>query len=383
MDFNFTAEEQAIHQSISSFAEQEIAPYASQWDEENIFPKDALQKSAQLGLGGLYINTDVGGTNLSRLLAAIVFEILGKACVSTAAYLSIHNMVAWVIDHYGNSEQRNRWLPALINMTHFGSYCLTEPEAGSDAASLKTTAVREGDHYRVNGSKAFISGGSTSDIYICMVRTGEDGTKGISCLVIEKNTPGLSFGPAEKKLGWNNQKTTMIYFENCLVPVKNLIHREGVGFNIAMNALNGGRINISACSLGGAHTCLHHAQQYMKDRKQFHKKLTEFQALRFKLADMYTNLEASRLMTLRAACSLDKNSPEAPLHCAMAKRLTTDICFQISDEAMQIFGGYGYLKDYPIERFFRDLRVNRILEGTNEIMRMVVARHILSDDFTE
>lgn len=381
MNFELTEEQYAFQQSAKAFAEQEIAPHAPEWDEKNIFPVDTLRKAAALGLASLCVRPDVGGTNLTRLDCALVFEELATACVSTAAYLSIHNMVAWMIDHYANESLRQTWLPKLVSMEMFGSYCLTEPNAGSDAASLKTTAIRDKDHYVLNGAKAFISGGSASDVYVCMVRTGEEGPKGISCLLVEKDTPGLSFGKKEKKLGWHSQPTTMLFFENCRVPVTHLIGEEGKGFSMAVNALNGGRINIAACSLGGAKACLTLAKRHMHERVQFGKKLTEFESLQFKFADMFTHLEASRLLVHRAACALDNQDPHAPMYCAMAKRLATDNAFDICNEALQIFGGYGYICDYPVERYFRDLRAHQILEGTNEIMRLIISRHALDEKF--
>lgn len=290
-------------------------------------------------------------------------------------------MVAWLLDTYANQEQRQQWLPSLMTMECFGSYCLTEPNSGSDAASLKTTARREGNYYILNGAKAFISGGSTSDIYLCMVRTGDETPKGISCVLVEKNTSGLSFGKKEEKLGWHSQPTSMVFFENCKVPVSNLIGKEGEGFKMALTALNGGRVNIAACSIGGARACLMLTKQYMNERVQFKKKLNEFQALQFKYADMLTQLETARLMTHRAAVSIDEQHSEAAMYCAMAKRFASDAGFQICDEAMQIYGGYGYLRDYPIERYFRDLRVHRILEGTNEIMRVIISRRVLQEDY--
>lgn len=377
MDFELNEEQLAIQSMARSFSQEELAPYAKTWDEAGYFPVDTLRNAANLGLAGLFVNSDIGGTQLKRLDGVILFEELAASCVSTAAFISIHNMVASIIDKYGNPEQRQQWLPRLLTMESFASYCLTEPNTGSDAAHLKTHATRQGDYYIVNGTKAFISGGSVSDIYLCMVRTGDDTAKGISCLVIEKNTPGLSFGKKEQKLGWNSQPTTMVFFENCQVPASNLIQHEGEGFKIALNALNGGRINIAACSLGGAKACLSHAKRYMTERQQFGKKLAEFEALQFKIADMATELEAARLMVYRAAHALDTHHPEAPTFCAMAKRYATDIGFNICNDALQIFGGYGYLKEYPIERYFRDLRVHQILEGTNEIMRIIIARHIL------
>ena len=382
MNFELREEQLAIQSMARNFSKEELAPYAKTWDEAGYFPIDTLRKAAKLGLSSLFVSSDIGGTQLKRLDGAIIFEELAASCVPTAAYLSVHNMVAAIINNYGNPEQHQQWLPRLITMDSFASYCLTEPDTGSDVANLKTTAIRQGDHYLVNGAKAFISGGSVSDIYLCMVRTGNDTAKGISCLVIEKNTPGLSFGKKEQKLGWNNLPTTMVFFENCQVPAKNLIQNEGDGFKIALNALNGGRINIAACSLGGARACLSHARNYMTERKQFGKKLAEFQALQFKIADMATELEAARLMVYRAAHALDTHHPETPTFCAMAKRYATDIGFNISNEALQIFGGYGYLKDYPIERYFRDLRVHQILEGTNEIMRTLISKRIFNETFT-
>ncbi len=322
-----------------------------------------------------------GGSGLSRLDAAILFEELSSACVSTAAYLSIHNMVAWMIDHFGNAEQCNFWLPSLITMENFASYCLTEPGSGSDAASLKTTAIRDGDFYLINGAKSFISGGSVSDLYLCMVRTGEPGPKGISAIIVKKDTPGLSFGKKETKMGWNSQPTTMVFFDNCRVPISHRIGNEGEGFKIALSGLNGGRINIAACSLGGAKACLTLARNYINERHQFGKKLADFEALQFKIADMATELDAARLMVHRGARALDNNHPDAALYCAMAKRFATDIGFSICNDALQLYGGYGYLREYPIERYFRDLRVHQILEGTNEIMRVIIARRILQDSF--
>lgn len=381
MDLNLNDEQLAFQQVAREFAQHELAPYAKEWDEKHIFPIETLRKAAALGLAGICVNQDVGGTHLSRLDSAIIFEELSTGCVSTAAYLSIHNMVAWLIDKYANNALRHAWLPKLTTMEVFSSYCLTEPGSGSDAASLKTTAVREGDYYILNGTKAFISGGSVSDVYACMVRTGDESAKGISCILVEKDMPGLSFGKKELKLGWHSQPTTMVFFENCKVPVTNLIGQEGQGFNIAMSALNGGRINIAACSLGGAKMCLSLARDHMLERKQFKKTLAEFEGLQFKFADMLTNLEAARLLVYKAAHALDNKHSQAPMYCAMAKRFATDYCFQICNDTLQIFGGYGYICEYPIERFFRDLRVHSILEGTNEIMRVIIAKHGLDERF--
>jgi alkylation response protein AidB-like acyl-CoA dehydrogenase len=377
MDFNLTEEQIAFQTLARNFAQQEIEPFAKTWDEKEIFPFETFRKAAALGLSGIYVKTDQGGSGLSRLDGALIFEELARACPPTAAYLSVHNMVAWIIAHYGTAEQRQIFLPKLLTMESFASYCLTEPDAGSDAASLKTTAVKDGDDYILNGSKSFISGGSLSDIYLCMVRTGEEGSKGISCLAVEKSTPGLSFGKKEHKLGWHSVPITMVFFENCRVSVRNQIGESGAGFKIALSALNGGRINIAACSLGGAGYCLEKAQAYMRERHQFNEPLTHFQALQFKIADMATNLEASRLMTYRAADALERQRPDAPLLCAMAKQFATEKSFEICNQALQILGGYGYLREYSIERYFRDLRVHQILEGTNEIMRMAIARKVL------
>lgn len=381
MDFTLTEDQLAFQRLARDFADNEMAPFAREWDEQHIFPIPTLRKAAELGLAAIYVREDVGGTHLSRLDAALIFEELATACVSTAAYLSIHNMVGWLIDRYANDTLRKKWLPKLATMDVISSYCLTEPDSGSDAASLKTTAILESDHYVLNGTKAFISGGSVSDLYAVMVRTGEEGPKGISCILVEKGTPGLSFGKKEMKLGWHSQPTTMVFFENCRVPASNLVGNEGQGFNIALSALNGGRINIAACALGGAKACLSHAKHHMQERKQFKKKLNEFQALQFRFADMFTELEASKLMVYRGAHAIDTQDPKAPMYCAMAKRLATDHAFSICNDALQMFGGYGYICEYPIERYFRDLRVHQILEGTNEIMRLIISRHTLDEKF--
>lgn len=385
MDFNLNEQQLAIQEMARQFTEKEISPYASEWDEQHIFPIEVLRKAAKLGLASLNIRNDVGGSALSRLEGAIVFEELAMGCPSTAAYLSIHNMVSSLIDRYANETLRQYWLPKLNTMDMFSSYCLTEPDAGSDAASLKTTAIRDGNDYILNGAKAFISGGSTSDLYACMVRTGGSGAEGISCILVEKTRIGIHFGKREQKLGWHSQPTTMVFFENCRVPISNRVGEEGQGFKIALSALNGGRINIAACSIGGAKKCLILTKQYMLQRKQFKQTLAEFEALQFKFADMLTELEASRLMVHRAAEALDHGDMNMIMYCAMAKRLATDLCFNICHQALQLHGGYGYLHDYPIERYFRDLRVHQILEGTNEIMRVIIAKqafqghHVLSD----
>ena len=381
MDFEFTEEHLAFREMAAEFSRNKLAPMADSWDENSHFPVDVLRETAQLGMAGMIAREDIGGAQLTRLDAALIFEQLATGCITTSAYLSIHNMVTSLVDRYANPELRAKWGPQLTSMEVIGSYCLTEPESGSDAASLKTRAVKEGDCYVLNGCKAFISGGSVSDVYLCMVRTGDESHHGISCLLIEKNTPGLSFGKLEKKMGWRGQPTCMVYFENCRVPVSNRVGEEGMGFKIALNALNGGRVNIASCSLGGALACLRLTQSYLHERKQFGRTLTKMQALRFYFADMLTDYEAARLMVYRAATAMDKNDANAPMYCAMAKRLATDVAFQISDKAMQLHGGYGYLRDYQIERIFRDLRVHQILEGTNEIMREIIAKASLDEEY--
>jgi alkylation response protein AidB-like acyl-CoA dehydrogenase len=379
MDFNLSEEQRAFQDVARDFAANEMAPHAGTWDEEKIFPVDTLRAAAALGFGGLYVGDDVGGAGLSRTDAAVVFEELSAGCTSTAAYISIHNMASWMIDAFGNDDQRREWLPKLTAMDHFASYCLTEPGAGSDAGSLRTRAERDGNHYVLNGTKAFISGGGASDIYVVMCRTGDDGPGGVSTMVVEKDTPGLSFGKQEKKMGWNSQPTAAVIFEDCRVPITNRVGEEGDGFKIAMKGLDGGRINIAACSLGAARACLDAARAYMGERQQFGRKLRDFQALQFRIADMATELEAARLMVHRAARALDDGDPEATMYCAMAKRYATDAGYRICDDALQLHGGYGYLSDFPIERHLRDCRVHQILEGTNEIMRLIISRRLLQD----
>lgn len=382
MDFQLNEENRLIQEMAAHFSRDYFEPHAAEWDKKKYFPKDTLREAAKLGMSSICVDEAFGGSGMSRLQSALIFEQLARGCVSTSAYLSIHNMVALLINYYADDALKQHWGPKLASMEAFASYCLTEPEAGSDAASLKTRAIKEGDTYVINGSKSFISGGGVSDIYVCMVRTGDDTHRGISCVLIEKDTPGLSFGEQEHKLGWNSQPTSMLFFENCRVPVSHRIGDEGMGFKIALNALNGGRINIAACSLGGAHTCLKLAKQYMHERKQFSTPLTEHQVLRFYFADMLTEFTAAQLMLYRAAEALDRKEKNAPMFCAMAKRFATDVAFKISDKTMQIYGGYGYLQDYPIERFLRDLRVHQILEGTNEIMREIISRHALDEHTT-
>ncbi|CAN7338572.1 isobutyryl-CoA dehydrogenase [Bosea sp. LjRoot9] len=375
--FSLTEDQIAIQEMALGFAADTLAPNAMRWDEEKHFPVEEMRAAAALGMGGIYINEDVGGSGLSRLDAALIFEALSTGCPTVAAFISIHNMCAWMIDRYGSDEQRKSFLPKLCTMEHLASYCLTEPGAGSDAAALKTRAVRDGDHYVLDGQKQFISGAGVSDIYVVMVRTGEAGPSGISTVIVEKGTPGLSFGANEKKMGWNAQPTRAVIFENCRIPVANRIGPEGIGFKIAMAGLDGGRLNIGACSIGGAQGALDKALAYAQERKAFGSRIADFQALQFKLADMATELEAARTFLWRAAASLDAKAPDATKLCAMAKRVATDTGFEVANQALQIHGGYGYLADYGIEKIVRDLRVHQILEGTNEVMRMIVARGLV------
>jgi alkylation response protein AidB-like acyl-CoA dehydrogenase len=376
MDFSLTDDQRAIQETARAFAAAELAPHSARWDEEKVFPVETLRKAASLGLAGLYVSEDVGGSGLGRLEAALVFEALAHGDVTTAAFLSIHNMAAWMIDRFGSQALRERLLPGLTAMELVASYCLTEPGAGSDAASLSTRADREGDSYVLNGAKAFISGGGVSDVYVVMARTGDAGAKGISALVVEKETPGLSFGAQERKMGWNAQPTAIVNFDGCRVPLANRIGEEGQGFGIAMAGLDGGRVNIASCSLGGAQLALELAKAHLETRRQFGKPLKEMQGLQWRLADMATELDAARLMVRRAACALDARAPDATMACAMAKRFATDAGFEVANQALQLHGGYGYLKDYPLERIVRDLRVHQILEGTNEIMRVIIAREL-------
>jgi len=377
MDFALTEDQRAIQDAARAFAEAELAPHSAEWDETRHFPVETMRRAAEMGFAAIYAGEEHGGMALGRVEAALIFEELSRGDVSTAAFISIHNMVTWMIDSFGDAALRARFVPALATMETIGSYCLTEPGSGSDAAALRTTAKRDGDHYVLNGSKAFISGAGTSDVYVVMCRTGEAGPKGVSAIVVEKDTPGLSFGGQERKMGWNSQPTAVVQFDDCRVPVENLLGKEGDGFRYAMMGLDGGRLNIAACSLGGARLALETAQAYVTTRKQFGKALNEFQNVQFKLADMATQLDAARLMVLRGAWALDTGHPEKTKWCAMAKRLATDAGFEIADEALQLHGGYGYLRDYPLERIVRDLRVHRILEGTNEIMRVITAREMM------
>jgi len=377
LNFELTEEQLSIKQMAHRFAIEKMLPNAAKWDKESIFPKETLRLAAALGFAGIYCSEKYGGSALGRLESTLIFEQLSMACPSTAAFISIHNMASWMIDRFGGDDIRKRFLPKLTTMEYFASYALTEPGSGSDAASLTSTAKRDGDYYVINGEKAFISGGGVSDVFVCMLRTGGNQPNGISCLLVEKDSPGLSFGKFEEKLGWNSQPTAGVIFQDCRVPVSNIVGKEGDGFKIAMQGLDGGRINIGACSVGGAQTCLDLAIEHIKNRKQFGKPLSEFQTLQFYIADMASELESSRLMLYRAASMLDDNKVGTTAAAAMAKRISTDAGFDIVNRALQLHGGYGYLKDFPIERYLRDLRVHQILEGTNEIMRLIIARDIL------
>lgn len=372
---DLTDDERVIAKTAAAFAEKRIAPYALEWDESHHFPTDVLREAAELGMAAIYCGEDTGGSGLRRLDAVRIFTALAAADPTLAAFLSIHNMCAWMVDSFGTDEQRKTWVPRLASMDAIASYCLTEPGAGSDAAALRTKAVRDGDDWVLDGVKQFISGAGSSDVYVVMARTGAEGPRGISAFVVEKDTPGLSFGTQEQKMGWNAQPTAQVILEGVRVPADALLGgTEGTGFGIAMNGLNGGRINIAACSLGGAQTAYDKAVGYLADRQAFGGALLDEPTIRFTLADMATGLETSRNMLWRAASALDNNHPDKVTLCAMAKRYVTDTCFDVADQALQLHGGYGYLREYGLEKIVRDLRVHRILEGTNEIMRVVIGR---------
>jgi len=375
--FNLPDDQIAIRDMARSFAADRLKPNAVDWDERKHFPVDVMREAASLGMGGVYVREDLGGSGLSRLDAALIFEALATGCPTVSAFISIHNMCAGMVDRYGSQAQRQRWLPGLCAMEMVASYCLTEPGAGSDAAALNTTARRDGDHYVLNGTKQFISGAGSADVYLVMARTGDAGAGGISTIVAEAGTPGLSFGANERKMGWNAQPTRAVIFDECRVPMDNRLGPEGIGFKIAMGGLDGGRLNIGACSLGGAQAALDTALAYMRDRRAFGRALTEFQALQFRLADMATELEAARIFLYAAAAAFDRGEADASIRAAMAKRLATDTGFRVANEALQLLGGYGYLAEYGIEKIVRDLRVHQILEGTNEIMRLIVARSMI------
>ncbi|HEX8064802.1 MAG TPA: acyl-CoA dehydrogenase family protein [Allosphingosinicella sp.] len=375
--FDLTDEQRQIQEMARNFTADAITPHAAEWDEKHIFPRDTIREAAGLGFGSIYVSEESGGIGLGRLEAALIMEAMAYGCPSTSAFISIHNMASWMIDRFGSAAVKEKYLPSMIPMERMGSYCLTEPGSGSDAAALKTRAVKDGDHYVVSGSKAFISGGGENEVYVTMVRTGQDGPKGISCLVIEKDMPGVSFGAQERKLGWHSQPTAQVNFDEVRVPAENLVGGEGEGFRIAMMGLDGGRLNIGACSLGGAQRCLDEAIAYTKERKQFGNAIADFQATQFTLADMETELQAARMLLYAAAVKVTENAADKSRFAAMAKRLATDTGSSVVDRALQLHGGYGYLQDYPVERFWRDLRVHSILEGTNQIMRVIVARDML------
>jgi len=374
--FDLTDEQREIQDLARRFTADAITPFAAEWDEKHIFPRDTIRAAAELGFAAIYVSEESGGIGLGRMESALIMEAMAYGCPSTSAFISIHNMASWMIDRFGSSAVKDRYLPSLVTMDRIASYCLTEPGSGSDAAALKTKAVREGDHYVVSGSKAFISGAGANDLYVTMVRTGEEGPKGISCLVIEKDMPGVSFGANERKLGWHSQPTAQVNFDSVHVPVDNLVGKEGDGFRIAMMGLDGGRLNIGACSLGGAQRCLDEAIAYTKERKQFGQAISDFQNTQFMLADMATELEAARALLYVAAAKVTANAPDKTRFAAMAKRLATDTGSKVANDALQLHGGYGFLQDYPIERFWRDLRVHSILEGTNQIMRMIIGRDL-------
>ncbi len=378
MDFNLSEEQQAIVAMAGDFAAEELAPHALEWDETKHFPRDVLKRAATLGMGGIYVSEEQGGTGLTRLDTVLIIEALARGCPSIAAYISIHNMVAGMIDRFGSAAQKARFLPSLLSMDVLSSYCLTEPGSGSDAAALKTRAVRDGDDYVLSGQKQFISGAGAAGLYLIMARTGADGPKGISAFLVEDGTPGLSFGVNERKMGWNAQPTRAVILDNLRIPVENRLGEEGEGFRIAMSGLDGGRLNIAAAALGGAASAFEKALAYMRERRAFGAAIVEFQALQFRLADMETDLEVSRTFLLRAADALDRRDPEATKLCAMAKRHVTDRAFDVANNALQMLGGYGYLADYGLEKIVRDLRVHQILEGTNEIMRLIIARSIVA-----
>lgn len=378
MDFALSEEQRAIEEMARDFAQENLAPKAVEWDETGHFPEDVVRSVGELGLAGIYVREDAGGSGLGRLDAVLIFEALAYGCPSIASFISIHNMCAWMIDSFGTEEQRQKWLPDLCQMKKITSYCLTEPGSGSDAAALRTKADRDGNQWKLNGTKAFISGGGHSDLYLAMVRTGDSGPKGVSAMLIEDGTEGLSFGANERKMGWKAQPTAQVQFDDCKVPADHLLGEEGMGFRYAMAGLDGGRLNIAASALGGAQAALDAALGYAKERKAFGKPIADFQSLQFRLADMETELQAARIFLRQAAWKLDHKEHDATKYCAMAKRFVTDIAFDVANQALQIHGGYGYLADYGVEKIVRDLRVHQILEGTNEIMRVIISRQMLA-----
>ena len=380
MDFNLNSDQNNYRDLAKSFSDKELKPYAAEWDKEAFFPKETLTKAGELGFLSLYVDTNLGGMGLGRLDASIVFEQLAQGCTSTTAFMTIHNMAIWMVSKFASEELKTEWFPQLSSGEKLASYCLTEPGSGSDAASLRTIAKRDGDNFILNGSKAFISGSGVTDCLVLMARTGDAGAKGISCFLIPADSPGIEYGKNEPKMGWKNQPTRLVSLTDVKVSKNNLIGEEGDGFKIAMQGLDGGRINIATCSIGTAQSALEEAQKYMNEREQFGKKISEFQAMQFKIADMVTELVAARTMTRLAASKVDSNDPEATIYSAMAKRFATDVGFKVCNEALQIFGGYGYIQEYPLERYVRDVRVHQILEGTNEIMKMIIGRRMIMED---
>lgn len=383
MDFELNEDQIAFADMATAFARNELEPFAAEWDQTSFFPLDVIRKAGEMGFASIYSPEAVGGLGLSRLDASIIFERLAMGCTATTAYLTIHNMVTWMVTSFARPEVIEAYAADLVSAARLGSYCLTEPNAGSDAASLKTTAQRDGDHYLLNGSKVFISGAGSTDVLVVMARTGGPGARGISAFVVDARSEGITYGRCEDKMGWNCQPTRMITFDNVKVPANHLLSEEGDGFVLAMKGLDGGRINIASCSVGTAQQALNLARNYLLERKQFGKQIGEFQGLQFRLADMATELVAARQMVRLAACKLDLQHPDATTYCAMAKRFATDAGFRVCDEALQLFGGYGYIKEYPLERFVRDTRVHRILEGTNEVMRVIIGRRLLADSDSE
>ena len=377
--FALSQDQRSMRDMMLDFAAEKIAPHAVEWDEKRELPIETIRETAALGCGGIYINEDVGGAGLGRLDAACVFEALATGCPATSAFITIHNMAAWMVDRFGDADQRAQWLPKLTSMEIIASYCLTEPGSGSDAAALKTSAKLDGNHFVLNGTKQFISGAGANDVYLVMARTGAAGPRGVSAFLVEKDMPGLSFGPQERKMGWHVQPTAQVIMEDVRVPTANMVGGEGNGFRMAMAGLDGGRLNIAACSLGGAQAALDKAIAYSRERQAFGQPIGDFQAMQFKLADMATELEAARCFLYAAAAKLDAGEPDATKFSAMAKRFVTDACFDVANEALQVHGGYGYLADYGVEKIVRDLRVHQILEGTNEIMRMIVGRALMAE----
>ena len=380
MDFDLNSDQKHYRDLAKSFSDKELKPNAAEWDKEAFFPKETLMKAGELGFLSLYVDTNLGGMGLGRLDASIVFEQLAQGCTSTTAFMTIHNMAIWMVSKFGSEELKREWFPQLSSGEKLASYCLTEPGSGSDSASLRTSAKKDGDNFILNGSKAFISGSGATDCLVLMARTGDSGAKGISCFLIPADLPGIEYGKNEPKMGWKNQPTRLVSLTDVKVSKKNLVGEEGNGFKIAMQGLDGGRINIATCSIGTAQSALEEAQNYMNQREQFGKKISEFQAMQFKIADMVTELIAARTMTRLAASKVDKNDSEATIYSAMAKRFATDVGFNVCNEALQIFGGYGYIQEYPLERYVRDVRVHQILEGTNEIMKMIIGRRMIMED---